>query len=210
VANVVRLADRWPQSALAVAPRAEAMAAAGNVAEIGSVPIFKQRRGHDTYKRARRGLDGISPSDKRLGEALAYWHDLREGGRLPARSQIDLFQLKTMMGWMHVVDTTAGNPDGYFYRLWGSNVRLDSGKDHTRMPLGGCPWPLLRDAAMQDYADVVATGQAAYHLISHTVDHLRHSFARLLLPLAADGRRVDQLLILINERPLPCIEQDLT
>jgi hypothetical protein len=175
---------------------------------VGSATVLKEVRGRDTYKRSRGSLEGISPSDKRLGEALSYWNDLRDGGRLPARSQIDLFRLKALMGWMHVVDTTAATPDGYYYRLWGSSVRLDAGKDHTRMPLSAIPWPLVREAAMEDYADVVATGQPAYHLVSHTIDHLRHSFARLLLPLAADGRRVDQLLILINERPLPCLGED--
>jgi hypothetical protein len=105
-----------------------------------------------------------------------------------------------------VVDTSAASPGEYFYRLWGSQVRLDRGKDHTRMLLGACPWPILRDAAMQDYGDAVATGEPSYHLISHTIDYTRHSIARLLLPLAADGRRVDQLFVLVNERRLPCLE----
>ena len=175
--------------------------------EAGSVAIIRDTRGRDTYKRARLTLDAISPSDKRLAEALTYWKGLRDGGKLPSRAQVDLFKLKSMMGWMHVVDTTATTPHGYYFRLWGSSVRLNAGKNHTKMPLGDCPWPLLRDAAIEDYGDVVATGEPAYHLISHTVDFTRHSLARLLLPLAGDGRRVDQLLILINERPLPCIEE---
>jgi len=50
------------------------------------------------------------------------------------------------------------------------------------------------------------TGEPAYHLISHTVDYIRHSFARLLLPLAEDGRRVNQLLVFVNERRLPCLD----
>ena len=76
------------------------------------------------------------------------------------------------------------------------------------MTLGACPWPILRNAVMRDYGDVVATGEPAYHLISHTIDYVRHSFARLLLPLAADGRHVNQLLVLINERRLPCLEDE--
>jgi hypothetical protein len=176
--------------------------------EVGSAATVHEIGGRDTYKRVRLGLDAISPSDRRLAEALAYWQGLRDGGKLPSRVQVDLFKLKSMMGWMHVVDTTAATPHGYYFRLWGSSVRLNSGKNHTKMPLGDCPWPLLRDAAIEDYGDVVATGEPAYHLINHMVDFTRHSLARLLLPLAADGRRVDQLLILINERPLPCIVED--
>jgi len=175
--------------------------------EVGSAAVVHEIRGRDTYKRARLNLDAIAPSDNRLAEALTYWNDLRDGRKLPSRAQVDLFKLKSMMGWMHVVDTTASTPHGYYFRLWGSSVRLNSGKNHTKMLLGDCPWPLLRDAAIEDYGDVVATGEPAYHLICHTVDFSRHSLARLLLPLAADGRRVDQLLILINERPLPCTDE---
>jgi hypothetical protein len=170
--------------------------------------VVAEQLGDDVFKRVRLGLGDMCPADKRLEEMLRYWSDLRSGGRLPARPQIDHLALKPMMGWIHVVDTTAPSPGRYFYRLWGSSVRLDSGKDHTRMTLGDCPWPLLRDGAMQDYGNVVATGEPTYHLISHTIDYTQHSIARLLLPLASDGRRVDQLLVLINERPLPCLEDE--
>ncbi len=171
-----------------------------------STAIVASRQGNDSYKRVRLGPDEMCKADKRLGEALRYWNSLRSGRRLPSRSQIDLPMLKPLMGWIHVVDTAATSPGEYFYRLWGSRVRLDRGKDHTRMLLGACPWPILRDAIMQDYGDVVATGEPTYHLISHTIDYARHSLARLLLPLAADGRRVDQLFVLVNERRLPCLE----
>ncbi len=175
-----------------------------------STAVVVSRQGDDSYKRARLALDTMCRADKRLSEALRYWNSLRSGRRLPSRDQIDLPMLRSMMGWIHVVDTSAASPGEYFYRLWGSRVRLDKGKDHTRMALGACPWPLLRDPIMQDYGDAVATGEPAYHLISHTIDYSRHSIARLLLPLATDGRHVDQLFVLINERRLPCLEDNDT
>lgn len=174
--------------------------------QFSSAATPKERLGSNTCKRIRIDLGSISPADRRLAEALQYWNGLRKGKRLPARSEIDLFTLKPLMGWMHVVDTAAGSPAAYYYRLWGSRVGLDQGKNHTQMPVGEIPWPLLRNAVLTDYADVVATGHPAYHLVTHTIDYLRHSFARVLLPLANDGRRVDQLLVLINERPLASIE----
>jgi hypothetical protein len=174
--------------------------------QFSSAATPNESLGRDGCKRVRMDPGSISPADRRLAEALQYWNGLRKGQRLPARSEIDLFSLKPLMGWMHVVDTSAANPEAYYYRLWGSRVGLDSGKDHTGMLLAEIPWPLLRKAALSDYADVVATGHPAFHLVTHTIDYLRHSFARLLMPLATNGRRVDQLLILINERPLPGLE----
>lgn len=175
---------------------------------LASVARSVNASGRNAYTRVRVALEKIAPADERLAQMLRYWSGLRTGGRLPARADVDQFMLKPMMGWIHVVDTSAPDPGEYYYRLWGSSVRLDAGKDHTRMTLGMCPWPVMRDALMQDYADVVATGEPAYHLITHTIDYSRHSLARLLLPLAGDGRRVDQLLVLINERPLPCFDTE--
>jgi hypothetical protein len=178
----------------------------GIVTRLNSSAVITEKRGSDVYKRVRLALDDMPADDARLAEMLAYWTDLRNGSLLPSLSDIDPIMLKRMMGWTHIVDTSASNPENYFYRLWGSSVRLDSGKDHTRMMLGSCPWPILRDTAMQDYAHVVSTGEPAYNLITHTVNYVRHSFARLLLPLAKNGRQVDQLLVMINERPLPGME----
>jgi hypothetical protein len=180
----------------------------GIVTRLNSSAIIAEKRGSDIYKRVRLPLDEIAPPDVKLAEMLGYWNGLRRGRQLPARSAIDPLMLKRMMGWTHIVDTTAENPAEYFYRLWGSSVRFDSGKDHTRMAVGGCPWPIVRDAIMQDYGSVVATGEPTYHLISHTINYVRQSIARLLLPLAKDGRRVDQLLVMVNERPLPAMEGD--
>jgi hypothetical protein len=66
------------------------------------------------------------------------------------------------------------------------------------MPAGS-----MRDDAIEDYWEVVTTGLPTYQLNYHVEKNLPYSYARLLLPLAADGRRVDRLVVLINERHLP-------
>jgi hypothetical protein len=66
------------------------------------------------------------------------------------------------------------------------------------MPAGS-----MRDDAIEDYWEVVTTGVPTYQLINRVEKNLPYSYARLLLPLAANGRRVDRLVVLINERPLP-------
>ena len=65
------------------------------------------------------------------------------------------------------------------------------------------PAGLMRDEAIADYRQVVATGTPSYHLISLVEKTIAYSYARLLLPLAQDGRRADRLIVLINERRLP-------
>jgi hypothetical protein len=106
-------------------------------------------------------------------------------------------------GRSHIVDTTADRPDGYFFRLWGSTVSLDRGADYTKQRLGQMPHTTMRDAAIEDYADVVATGVPAYQLVCHVQNFMPYSYSRLILPLASDGRRVDRILVSINERVIP-------
>jgi hypothetical protein len=47
------------------------------------------------------------------------------------------------------------------------------------------------------YGTVGATGVPTYELISMPP----YSYGRLVLPLASDGRRVDRILVCVNERP---------
>jgi len=102
------------------------------------------------------------------------------------------------------VDTSQSNPEGYRFRVWGTVNSYGSG--HAKKTLGEMPAGLMRDNAIEDYREVVTTGVPTYRLISHVESKLSYSYARLLLPLAADGLCVDQLVVLINERPLPELE----
>jgi hypothetical protein len=77
------------------------------------------------------------------------------------------------------------------------------GGGYANRTLGEMPSGFMRDDAIEDYRQVVAAGTPSYHLISLVEKNQSYSYARLLLPLAQDGRRVDRLVVLINERPLP-------
>jgi len=112
--------------------------------------------------------------------------------------------LNIARGRAHIVDTSQSNPEGYRFRVWGTVNSYGSG--HAKKTLEEMPAGLMRDNAIEDYREVVTTGVPTYRLISHVESKLSYSYARLLLPLAADGLCVDQLVVLINERPLPELE----
>lgn len=152
----------------------------------------------------------VRAEDDWIGRLLALWEGRRRGALLPARTDFDNVELMAMSrGRSHIVDTTADQPTGYFFRLWGSTVSLDRGADYTKMRLGSMPHTTMRDAALEDYADVVATGVPAYQLVHHLQGFMPYSYARLLLPLATNGRQVDQVLVSINERDIPELLPDL-
>lgn len=99
------------------------------------------------------------------------------------------------------MDTDSSSPFGYRFRLWGAVNSYGCG--YANRALGEMPEGLMRDEAIEEYRQVVASGTPDYHLINIVENDLVYSYARLLLPLAQDGRRVDRLIVLINERQLP-------
>ena len=156
----------------------------------------------DASKRLCLPLDAIAPEDEWLARLLRVWRDARAGWRLPACEALDPFEtFNIARGRAHIVDTRDTDPAGYRFRLWGTVNSYLPGR--SNLTLGQMPAGLMREDAIEDYWEVVSTGVPNYQLIYRFEDNLRFSYARLLLPLAADGRRVDQLLVLINERRLP-------
>jgi hypothetical protein len=161
-----------------------------------------RRQADDLSKRLCLPLDAIAPQDAWLGQLLDIWRKARPGWRLPAIESLDTLEvLNIARGRAHIVDTRESDPAGYRFRLWGTVNSYGAG--HANQTLAQMPAGLMREGALEDYWEVVTTGVPTYQLIQHLEHGLPFSYARLLLPLAADGRRVDQLLVLINERALP-------
>jgi hypothetical protein len=160
-----------------------------------------RRLARNTSKRLCLPLDAIAPEDEWLGQLLRIWRNARAGWRLPGWEALDpLETLNIARGRAHIVETRDADPPGYRFRLYGGAVSYHRGR--SNLTLGQMPPGLMREDAIEDYWEVVSTGVPNYQLIHRLEDRLDLSYARLLLPFAADGRRVDQLLVLINERRL--------
>ncbi|HUC70776.1 MAG TPA: hypothetical protein VMS01_06260 [Stellaceae bacterium] len=159
-------------------------------------------RAEDFSIRLSRPPAAISADDEWLGQLRNFWGNARRGRRLPSSESLDSLELLNIArGRAHIVDTASSNPAGYRFRLWGAVNSYGDG--YANRTLGEMPSGFMRDDAIEDYRQAVAAGTPSYHLISLVEKNLSYSYARLLLPLAQDGRRVDRLVVLINERPLP-------
>lgn len=158
--------------------------------------------GADHSKRLSLPFDSFSSTDRWFGQVLDDWRNARSGWRLPSTQSLDTLELLNIArGRAHIVDTQNPSPEQYRFRVWGTVNSYCGG--HTNKCLGDMPAGLMREEAIQDYWEVVTTGVPTYQLISHVEKKTAYSYARLLLPFADDGRRVDHLMVFINERPLP-------
>jgi hypothetical protein len=165
-----------------------------------NAPQIEVRAG-DRSIRLSKPLDAISTEDDWLGKLLSFWGSTRKGRRLPSTESLDPLELLNIArGRAHIVETLSSNPNGYRFRLWGAVNSYGGG--YANRALGEMPQGLMREDALEDYRRVVASGTPAYHLINIVENELSYSYSRLLLPLAQDGRRVDRLIVLINERQL--------
>jgi hypothetical protein len=151
-------------------------------------------------KRRNLPLDRFLAGDEKLAKALAYWSSKRRDGLLPSRRDIDVIDLRHLMGWMHLVDVGGREPPDYTYRVLGSSVRLGHAPNINSFRLGDyAPGP-YRDSLFEDYSSVCFTGVPLYQQVVALLAYVQYSYSRLILPTADDGRRVDTLIVCINKR----------
>lgn len=174
----------------------------------GKLVELKDRR--DVVRALRWPWECIADADAHFREALAYWQSLSRGGMIPEPRDIDPIRLRTMLGWIHKVDTSDPDPANYFFRLFGSNVTLEQFESFRGLRVSDYPSIPYRDAVMQDYRDVVASGVPTYQQVLASVNYREYAYGRLILPLAADRRRVSQLLVFIHERPPETLSERVT
>lgn len=161
------------------------------------------RENQDVAKRRHMPPGEINTEDEWLGRLYASWERLRSGDSLPKRAAFDPVALMRFAdGRVHIVETPAADPQDYRFQLWGHMIDFDAGADYTERRLAEMPHTTMRRAALEDYADTVMSGTPSYQLIYNLENGREHTYSRLILPVTADGRRVTQLLVAINQRPI--------
>ncbi|MCM0019391.1 MAG: PAS domain-containing protein [Tagaea sp.] len=147
-------------------------------------------------------LDGVKPFDGDLASPanwlLGYWRGKRRDGLLPARKDIDPVDIRRdVLPDMYLMDVVPAKPRRRFrYRLVGTHMVDLSGTDPTGRFVDEFIDP-ARVAEMHDWEDrVVDEPEAWVYSAPLAFKHRDFKWAwRLSLPLAADGKTVDMLLL---------------
>lgn len=154
----------------------------------------------DVVLRRPQPLASLPTDDPELNSVFEYWNSCRRDGMLPRRKDIDVLQLKPVLGHTHLVDVSAQDPADYRFRLYGSKVRLDRFRNYSNTRVGDYPSVAYRNALIQDYSAVVWSGTPLYQNVVARLRAIRYSYSRLLLPLAEDGRKVNMLVVCTRDR----------
>jgi hypothetical protein len=163
--------------------------------------VSGQTEHHETFRAAtdivlRRRVtlwEPFPPKSKILMDLYRYWETLRPTGLLPNRADFQMDRLRPVMGMASIVDVEEDDPQAYRIRLQGTRLPLKS--DHTKHTISDINSAAYREMLAVDYRAAKEIGTPAYHEIAARLDFLTHSYARLILPFAKDGRRVDQLYV---------------
>jgi hypothetical protein len=136
-------------------------------------------------------------ADSRLRRLLSYWQEARNGRAYPDRAAVDPLKLKDLLGYLVLVDAVdqgGGRPPRFRYRLFGTGYTFYHGRDMTGKWVDEVAEPTFRDNLLEVYALAVSKGQPGFYAYDYIVDTKHHRFQACLLPLAADGAKVDMVL----------------
>jgi len=132
--------------------------------------------------------------DKRLLALYSYWASKRGGRTMPARDDIDPTEIPTLLPIVLLIDVV-GIGD-YRYRLAGTEIVSNFGRDITGKTFA----EVLPGGAYAAYiaslvSDVMSAGRPLYSEGAFMAKgHIDRQVRRIVLPLSADGIKVDMVL----------------
>lgn len=122
-----------------------------------------------------------------------YWAARRTGTRLPGRRDVDPLDFPALLPHLMLIDVAA--PADLRYRLIGTALVRRMGRDATGQPVEGGRVGRNWEKILTDYRYVAEAGRPCLRRKDGLgADRVPYACERLLLPLAADGNRVDMIL----------------
>jgi len=130
----------------------------------------------------------------RLASLYRYWNLKRGQDPMPRRADIDPLDLRDVLGWISLVEIR-GTPPQFVYRLVGSQLGYRRGGPKERRPLDEVRPAEYRALVERQFRHVAETGQPTLCENTITFREGRFTYRRLALPLGADRRTPDMLLL---------------
>lgn len=133
-------------------------------------------------------MESLPPILQQLQE---YWDKKRAGRPYPGRVDIDVLDLRFIIGSLILVDIEQA-PLRFRYRLFGTAIVQRQGFDMTGKYLDQHPWPELANLAHRTYVEVINSGRPAPIRRQGLINDQYIDHQSLILPLGRE--RVDMLM----------------
>ncbi len=132
--------------------------------------------------------------DPRITALWHYWEGLRGRRAMPSRADLDPADVRRLLPNLFLVDVGATAED-LRWRLMGTEVVRLFGRELTGQAVGAGMGPTAGRLMRARFAFVARTARPAHATGTMQAERNAHApFERLLLPLSADGVRVDMLV----------------
>jgi hypothetical protein len=140
---------------------------------------------------------------------FAYWLERVRDGRLPGRKDLDPLDFPSLLPRIALIDvlrdgTGAGDADGaggmgFRYRLAGTEIANRAKRDPTGKTFQDLYSGDYLQQAQALYVEIVENGLPHLSERIYPVEEGKETlrYHRLVLPLAADGRTIDMIVLLI-------------
>ncbi len=132
-------------------------------------------------------LDALRTAGDRLGHLLGCWERLPRDpvAQLADIDPVELVELG-LLGYIHLIDVTAPEPEGFEIRLWGRRLPIHGCTDFAGRRLIELPSRRIAEALMDQALAARELGAPVAVAGDET---------RLMLPLSASGTAIDHLLV---------------
>ncbi len=135
----------------------------------------------------------------------ALWLAKRGARKLPARADIEVFELKPWLGWLSLLDVVDDGAD-FRFRVFGTALTERFGTDWTGRHLSEQS-PEAQARSFPAYRRVVASSEPDFGILDRADARARYAWQRLILPLSTGGAEVAMLLVMVRDivfDPVPC------
>lgn len=160
----------------------------------GYRPLDLPALGNVLVRSVELNLETELPRYPDLVALLGYWHGKRGSRRFPARADIDPTDIPAFLPRIMLADVRH-DPLDFRYRLVGTGVCDTHWFDFTHMTPRELEPPEYGRLVWDDYAEATRRAEPTAHVVLFEARLKTRYYARIILPLAADGARVDMLMI---------------
>jgi len=137
-----------------------------------------------------------------LRRLYRYWQERRGSRRMPARSDIDPADFRYALGNLFLI-AVERDPLRFRYVVYATNHAARRGFDLTGAYVDEIPDLELRAFLLPIYERLVAEAKPFHAVRDDSLYDRLHHYEILALPLSADDREVDMLLVLVEYFALP-------